>query len=220
MRTEVGKPEGFNEVRHYVKTSVPVMCPLSWLNAYRVHYGLGRGIGYRWVVRLVTDETCHSVEQLHQSQSLIMEITRNLPAPWEVESLYCPSGFNVPKFRVRSFRERNTVRCIYGWNPGGVAVKAHVRWLRSDEGGRRNPPSGEQYSTVARFEDQTDEEWKKNAWSLVVDFTDGPDDAGRQIVSVRFLSENGPIEWLSPSRSFALFEGGKKVAEGVVLGET
>jgi hypothetical protein len=54
---------------------------------------------------------------------------------------------------------------------------------------------------------------------LVLDFQGSPDASGQQIATVRFLSESGPSRWLSPLKSFALFEGEKKVAEGIVLGE-
>jgi hypothetical protein len=94
---------------------------------------------------------------------------------------------------------------------------AEIHWLQAAEGGRLNPPSGPQYSTVARFEDQTDEEWARESWSVVLDFQGSPNESGHQIVTVRFLSENSPSQWLSPSKSFALFEGTKKVAEGTVL---
>jgi hypothetical protein len=96
---------------------------------------------------------------------------------------------------------------------------AEIRWLSPDEGGLLRPPTGPRYSTVARFEGQTDEEWRKEAWSLVLDFQGTPDESGRHIVAMRFLSEEGPAQRLSPSRTFALFEGAKKVAEGIVLGE-
>lgn len=100
-----------------------------------------------------------------------------------------------------------------------MSAVARIRWLRADEGGRGSLPLGPLYSTVARFEDQTDEQWMTEAWSLVLEFQGNPDESGHQMVTVRFLSENGPSQWLSPSKTFALFEGTKKVAQGIVLRE-
>jgi hypothetical protein len=49
----------------------------------------------------------------------------------------------------------------------------------------------------------------------------GPlDESGHQVAAIRFLSENGPKEWLQPSSRFDLYEGKTKVAEGIVLGNT
>jgi hypothetical protein len=96
---------------------------------------------------------------------------------------------------------------------------AQIRWLRDDEGGRLQPPPGPRYSTVARFEWQTEELWRAEAWSLVIEFNGRPDESGQQVAGVRFLSEKGPTKWLQPSSKFFLYEGEKKVAEGIVLGE-
>jgi len=94
---------------------------------------------------------------------------------------------------------------------------AEIRWLRVNEGGRLHPPPGPRYSTVARFEEQTDEQWKKEAWSLVVELHGRPDESGHQVTAITFLSENGPTKWLQPSAKFSLYEGEKKVADGIVL---
>jgi hypothetical protein len=100
-----------------------------------------------------------------------------------------------------------------------MSVIAKIRWLRSNEGGRSAPPSGPHYSTVARFEPQTEEQWRKEAWSLVLDLEGSPDENWNQIARVRFLADeaDAPIRWLQPNSSFALFEGHRKVAEGTVL---
>jgi hypothetical protein len=71
---------------------------------------------------------------------------------------------------------------------------------------------------VARFDAQTEDEWRKDAWSLVLNLEGNPDKALSQMAWVRFLAEeNAPMAWLQPPHSFALFEGSKKVAEGTVL---
>jgi|HubBroStandDraft_2_1064218.scaffolds.fasta_scaffold5360696_1 hypothetical protein len=53
------------------------------------------------------------------------------------------------------------------------SVKARITWLTPDQGGRSTLPSGLRNSTVGRFEAQG-AEWKKNAWSLVVEFIESP----------------------------------------------
>jgi hypothetical protein len=100
-----------------------------------------------------------------------------------------------------------------------MSVLAKVRWLRLEEGGRSAPPLGPQYSTVAKFEAQTEDEWLKGAWSLVLDLDGAPNETLTQTASVRFLADEtkAPLEWLEPRSKFALFEGRRKVAEGVIL---
>ncbi len=81
------------------------------------------------------------------------------------------------------------------------------------------PPPGPRYSTVAKFDTQTEKEWLKNAWSLVLNLEGTPDATLTQTAWVRFLADEttAPVEWLQPHRAFALFEGRKKVADGMVL---
>ena len=100
-----------------------------------------------------------------------------------------------------------------------MTVLAKVRWLRPDEGGRSAPPLGPQYSTVAKFEAQTEEEWLTSRWSLVLDLEGTPSEMWTQTARVHFLADEirAPVEWLQPHCAFALFEGRNKVAEGVVL---
>ncbi len=100
-----------------------------------------------------------------------------------------------------------------------MSVLAKIRWLKPGEGGRVAPPRGPRYSTVAKFEAQTEEEWRRDAWSLVLNLEGTPDETLSQTAWVRFLAgeEKAPVEWLRPCSTFALFEGPKKVAEGTVL---
>jgi hypothetical protein len=99
-----------------------------------------------------------------------------------------------------------------------MSVLAKIRWLKPDEGGRVAPPPGPRYSTVAKFESQTDAQWRRNAWSLVLDLEGIPDETWTQMAWVRFLAGAGPpADWLHPRKNFELFEGSKKVAEGTVL---
>jgi len=100
-----------------------------------------------------------------------------------------------------------------------MRVLAQVRWLKPEEGGRTAPPHGQQYSTVAKFDLQTEDEWRKDAWSLILNPMGVPDEAWTQTAWVRFLADEtkAPTNWLHPGNRFALFEGIKKVADGVVL---
>jgi hypothetical protein len=95
-------------------------------------------------------------------------------------------------------------------------MKARVCWLRAEEGGRNSPPPGPKYSTVARF-GETDTEWLKEAWSLVLEFNLAPDESLCHIVDVRLLSSEGPSDLLREGCVFELYEGRKLVARGEVL---
>jgi hypothetical protein len=99
-----------------------------------------------------------------------------------------------------------------------MSALARVRWYSPNEGGRSAPPPGQEYTTVAKFDRQTDQEWRRAAWSLVLSFKDPADGAWTQTASVRFLNEaDAPPDLLSPGRGFTLFEGSRRVAEGLVL---
>jgi hypothetical protein len=100
-----------------------------------------------------------------------------------------------------------------------VSVLANIRWLKPYEGGRTAPPPGPSYSTVAKFETQTTEEWRKQAWSIVVDLDGTPDETWTQTARISFLADEteAPVNWLSPRTAFELFEGLSKVADGIVL---
>jgi hypothetical protein len=93
---------------------------------------------------------------------------------------------------------------------------ARIQWLRSGEGGRKQPPSGPTYTTVARFEQQGDQ-WINDAWSLVLDFMGVPDEHFCHLAKVRFLAEGGPSAWLQEGSRFELMEGPKVVARGLII---
>jgi hypothetical protein len=67
------------------------------------------------------------------------------------------------------------------------AITARLRWLRPEEGGRSEPPSGSRYSTVARF-DETEEQWLKHAWLPFLDIRFARDSAGTQTGQTRIVS--------------------------------
>lgn len=95
-------------------------------------------------------------------------------------------------------------------------IKAELHWLKPEEGGRRQLPSGPKYVTVARFAGQ-EKTWTKETWSLVVEFIEAPDKAFDHRVHVSFLA-NGPAEYLQTGKTFELMEGAKPVAHGRILG--
>ncbi len=94
-------------------------------------------------------------------------------------------------------------------------VKARICWVPE---GRESPPTGPRYSTVARFkEDEND--WLKQAWSLVLEFHSPPDESLCVIADVRFLVEDAPVHLLRRGSVFELFEGRKLVARGEVISD-
>jgi hypothetical protein len=90
-----------------------------------------------------------------------------------------------------------------------------LQWITPENGGRQSPPTGPKYSTVARF-------FGKNkilistSWSLVIEFTEPPDNALSHIAFVSFLA-NGPEVLLEPTTTFELLEGSRPVANGIVM---
>lgn len=96
------------------------------------------------------------------------------------------------------------------------SVKARLTWLTAGKGGRSTPPAGPRYSTVTHFSAQGTD-WKKDAWSLVVEFTQPPDASLSHPVQVTFLIPDGPAHLLTSGNSFELLEGDRVVAEGVIL---
>jgi hypothetical protein len=96
-------------------------------------------------------------------------------------------------------------------------VEAELRWRSKGEGGRSAPPSGPTYSTVARFASQG-ESWKRDAWSLHIEFIGVPDGRLNHRVKVRFLVEGAPEDLLKLGSEFDLMEGTRVVAHGRIVG--
>jgi hypothetical protein len=94
-------------------------------------------------------------------------------------------------------------------------VSAKLRWLRPEEGGRQEPPPGPSYSTVTRFDQQHDS-WRKEAWSMVVEWVEKPDASMSHSVNVRFLVSAAPEKLLTTGSRFELLEGERVVAIGVI----
>ena len=95
--------------------------------------------------------------------------------------------------------------------------RAIIAWIPTEQGGRRQPPPGPQYSTVVRFEE--DAQFALGAWSLVVKFTKSIGEH-HTLADVAFLFDDGPMQLLHPGSRFVLMEGARWVAKGVVLPPT
>lgn len=90
-------------------------------------------------------------------------------------------------------------------------MRCEVTWIPVEHGGRRTPPSGTHYITVARFDEDGDS-WQKVAWSVILEFEPNQG-LPVHFAEARFLSPDGPVERLKSGHSFALFEGTKHVAD-------
>lgn len=97
-------------------------------------------------------------------------------------------------------------------------MKADIRWVSFEDGGRRALPVGEgepPYAAVIRFKDDKGPWPPQIAWTLVVR---KHADLGENLWSadVLFRSQNAPHDALISGREFELFEGSKRVADGVI----
>jgi len=93
---------------------------------------------------------------------------------------------------------------------------ARICWIPANAGGRKMPPTGEQYATVASF-DNTPTDPAQPIWSLVIKFLEPVDTSLCGLANVRFLAPEGPEHWLMPGKRFSLFEGTRKVATGEII---
>jgi hypothetical protein len=95
-------------------------------------------------------------------------------------------------------------------------AKAKICWIPPEDGGRKKPPIGPKYSTVVQFEnDSTD--WLKEAWSVVIEFHETPNESLCIIANLSFLVEEAPHHFLAVGNRFKLFEGRRVVATGEVI---
>jgi hypothetical protein len=95
-------------------------------------------------------------------------------------------------------------------------VKAKISWVPKNKGGRESPPPGPRYITVSRFEEEKDN-YPKEAWSLVLEFSRLPGRSLDLIADVGFLMDDAPNYLLHPGSKFELFEGCQLVAKGEVI---
>ena len=95
---------------------------------------------------------------------------------------------------------------------------AKVHWVPREEGGRTALPTGKKYSTISRFQEDTDAGLQE-AWSIVLEFDEPPATQGNpSMARARFLAEKAPVDRLKPGRAFELYEGERKVATVEIVG--
>lgn len=83
--------------------------------------------------------------------------------------------------------------------------KARIYWIPASAGGRKQPPPGPRYSTVARFNETKE-------WSVVVEFAQQPNARGYVEGQIRFLAPDAPFYLLQPGCHCHLIEGTRVVA--------
>ena len=95
-------------------------------------------------------------------------------------------------------------------------VIAHVRWRTAEEGGRKTPPKGSKYTTVAGF-DPPAPNWPQEAWSVVVEPVQ-PDCTSQDVTVVLsfLMGPVAPEQMLTTGVKFQLFEGKQVVADGEI----
>ena len=92
------------------------------------------------------------------------------------------------------------------------SVLAKVHWIPPEKGGRMALPTGKQYATVSRFQEDA-ESWLQKAWSMVLEFDEPPAKQGSpSMARARFLVASAPVDRLKPGCEFKLYEGAKCVA--------
>lgn len=94
--------------------------------------------------------------------------------------------------------------------------RARICWIPATMGGRKQPPTGPRYSTVARFNDEDDQ----NEWSVIIEFEQQPDDRGCLEAQIRFLAPEAPFYLFQPGKQFHLLEGARVVATVEIISRT
>jgi hypothetical protein len=79
----------------------------------------------------------------------------------------------------------------------------------------QNLPENGVYSTIAKFEQDTD--WLNTAWSIVLRFDPPKSGSDHTKGRAKFLAENGPHERLKKGCVFEMYEGNKKSAVVTVI---
>jgi len=97
-----------------------------------------------------------------------------------------------------------------------LRVTAQIKWLSPETGGRQFIPQGNEYAAPARFEGRND--WTQSAYSLALRTTSGENFQLEDEVDAGFLVPHAPVDWLVPGARFSLYEGKRRVLEGVVVG--
>ncbi len=97
-----------------------------------------------------------------------------------------------------------------------LRVTAQIKWLSPETGGRQSIPQGNECTAPAYFEGWN--EWPQSAYSLALKTTSGDNFQLEDEVDAGFLVPHAPVEWLVPGARFSLYEGKRRVLEGVALG--
>lgn len=77
-------------------------------------------------------------------------------------------------------------------------------------------PFGTRFARPARFEDHQEAWHRGDMWSLVVESNTPINSDGTQTVSMHFLFDDAPQEWLQPNAKFELYDGYVCIAKGCV----
>lgn len=91
--------------------------------------------------------------------------------------------------------------------------KVRICWIPAAAGGRKLPPTGPRYSTVAKF----DHEDEPNDWSVIVEFDQPTDAGGCTEGQIRFLAPEAPAHLLQSGSRCKLVEGRRTVATVEIL---
>jgi hypothetical protein len=95
-------------------------------------------------------------------------------------------------------------------------VKVRIKWLKKSKKQINSLMSSDKYSTVIKFENEQ-ENWVKDAWSIVLNNLKINDSSDEMMGQMRFLSPNAPEDRLYKNNKFELYEGRSCVAKGVVI---
>lgn len=97
--------------------------------------------------------------------------------------------------------------------------RAVIEWISPEEGGRRSgAPSGPDYAAPAKFLAHADD-WLLDAWDLLVHKVEFVEEPNKWLADVQFRVDGAPYQWLTPAARFELYEGKRRVATGIILGE-
>ncbi|WP_139108769.1 hypothetical protein [Brevibacillus laterosporus] len=95
-------------------------------------------------------------------------------------------------------------------------VKAKIRWLQANEGGRNTPISGYgwRYCPIVQFDSDQETD---DVWSSDIVWYEEPDAELCVIPDFSFLVEEAPYELPRSKNKFRLYEGNKLVAVGEII---
>ncbi len=95
-------------------------------------------------------------------------------------------------------------------------MPASIDWLSYEQGGRRQPPSGEEPPVYWAVVKLLDSEPQSNSWSMYVRKLASSEDGYSWNAAVKFRVEEAPHHLLKDKLRFELYEGAKRVATGMI----